>query len=129
VSDVPLGLISLCLLAPLILTEIWLAYMVHHYTEKAEPMLPKSVFVETNRAAFAQAGLLGKAMRNGVLTLVLMIPGLCARRGILDLKEAQEFPTDLKWILFLSWGMCFVLFSTLMVFGIYLRYTGRLGGV
>lgn len=127
-SNVPLGLISLCLLAPLILTEIWLAYMVHHYTEKAESMLPTSIFVEANKETFAQAGLIGKAMRNGFLTLVLMTPGICARKGILDLSEAQGFPKDLKRMLFFSWGLCFVLFTALMIFGLYLRFTGRLGG-
>jgi amino acid transporter len=124
-SYVPIGLILLFLFAPLILTEIWLIYMIHRFTEKAESFLPKSTFVEANRAAYSQAGFIGKGMRNGFLTLVLMIPGPCAKRGIVDIAEAKNFPKDLKRILFVSWGLCFVFFISLMVFGLYLRCTDQ----
>ncbi|WP_339502852.1 hypothetical protein [Pseudomonas silesiensis] len=92
-------------------TEIWLIYMTHRFTEEAESFLPKSTFVEANRAAYSQAGFIGKGMRNGFLTLVLMIPGLCAKRGVVDIAEAKNFPKDLKRILFVSWGSCFVFLS------------------
>jgi hypothetical protein len=102
VHHIPLGLIGLCIGIALILTEVWLIYMVHAYTEKAEALLPRSSFVEANKAAYSQAGFIGKGMRNGFLTLVLAIPGICAKRGILDIYDASAFPKKLKRMLFWS---------------------------
>lgn len=103
-SQIPLGLIGLCIGVPLILIEIWLIYMVLVYTEKAEALLPNSSFVAANKAAYSQAGLIGKGMRNGFLTLVLSIPGPCVRRGIIDISDAKNFPKGFKRMLFVSWG-------------------------
>ncbi|MGF6091835.1 hypothetical protein [Pseudomonas sp. 18173] len=110
------------ILAPLFLIEIWLIYMVHAYTEKAEALLPKSSFVEANRTAFWHAGLVGKAMRNGILTMVLMMPGPCAKRGIVDYTEARNFPAGFRRMLFVSWGMSWLFGIALMIFGVYLKY-------
>jgi len=120
--QVPLGLIGLCIGVALILTEIWLAYMVHAYTEKAEVLLPKSSFVDANRKAYSQAGFIGKVMRNGFLTLVLAMPGLCVRRGILNSYDATTFPKSFKRMLFLSWGLGFLFFAALMLFGGYIKF-------
>ena len=50
------------------------------HRKKAEVLLPKSSFVDANRKAYSQAGFIGKVMRNGLLTLVLAMPGLCVHR-------------------------------------------------
>lgn len=121
-SDVPNGLILLFLFPPLILTEIWLIYMVQVYTEKAEVLLPKSSFVDANRKAYSQAGFIGKVMRNGFLTLVLAMPGLCVKRGILNSYDATTFPKSFKRMLFLSWGLGFLFFAVLMLFGGYIKF-------
>ncbi|WP_426142270.1 hypothetical protein [Pseudomonas sp. DWP3-1-2] len=121
-SDIPLGLVSCFILLPLIMTDSWLIYMICNYTEKAESFLPNSSFVEANRLAYSQAGLIGKAMRNGFLTVVLMLPERCAKRGILDISEAKNFPKKLKRMFFLSWGLNgFFLIAGIGV-GIYIKH-------
>lgn len=120
--QIPLGLTGLCIGTALILTEIWLIYMIHAYTEKAESLLPRSSFVDANKAAYSQAGFIGNGMRNGFLTLVLAIPGPCAERGILDVCDARNFPKKFKRMLFVSWGMGFLFFVALMIFGGYIKY-------
>ncbi|WP_152974883.1 hypothetical protein [Pseudomonas sp. RIT-PI-q] len=96
--------------------------MIHIFTEKAESLLPNSSFVTGIRSTYAHAGLLGKAIRNGVVTLALMMPHTFARKGILDLTEAKNFPQGLKRILFLSWGSAFVFLIAGIVLGAYLKH-------
>ncbi|KPG95522.1 hypothetical protein AEQ67_20050 [Pseudomonas sp. RIT-PI-q] len=128
-SQVSLGLISFFILVPLILIEFWLIYMVHVYTEKAEALMPNSRFVEDYKGMFSHAGLMGKAMRNGLLTLVLLTPNLTAKRGLVDISEVKNFPRKLKRILVVSWGLCFLFFVALVIFGSYLKYMKYVAGV
>ena len=121
-SEIPLGLIGLLIGVPLILTEIWLIYIIHAYTEKAESHLPKSRFVGDNISMWSHAGFIGKTMRNGYLTLVLAMPEICSRRGILEITEARQFPQRLKLTLFISWGLGFIFFAAMMVVGSYIQY-------
>ncbi|MHC2147231.1 hypothetical protein [Pseudomonas sp. 210_17 TE3656] len=121
-SEIPLGLIGLLIGVPLILTEIWLIYIIHAYTEKAESHLPKSIFVGDNISMWSHAGFIGKTMRNGYLTLVLAMPEICSRRGILEITEARQFPQRLKLTLFISWGLGFIFFAAMMVVGSYIQY-------
>lgn len=119
-----LDLISLFIFPLFMLLAIWLFYMVHVYTEKAEALLPNSKFVETNRAAFFHMGIMGKIIRNGVLTMVLLTPAFTAKRNIVDVAEVERFPRGLKIILVASWGVSWLLGIALMVFGACLNYTG-----
>ncbi|KQZ91535.1 hypothetical protein ASD60_24370 [Pseudomonas sp. Root562] len=96
--------------------------MIHVYTEEAEALLQKSSFVKSNRDLYQHAGLIGKVMRNGFLTMVLMMPGPCAKRGIVDITEARNFPTGFKRMLFVSWGTGWILCLAMMIFGTYLKY-------
>lgn len=121
-SPPPLGLIGLFIGAPLTLITIWLFYMVHMYTEKAEALMPNSRFVEANIGVFSQAGLMGKAMRNGFLTLVLLTPNLTTKRGLVDVAEVENFPKGLKRMLVASWGLCFLFTAALIILGIYIEH-------
>lgn len=128
-SSVSLGLLGFFIGMPLIIILVWLIYMVHAYTEKAEALLSNSGFVKANFKAFDQAGLLGKAMRNGFITLVLINPDLLAKRGLVNLNEVKEFPRRIKRILVVSWVLCFLFTSALMVLGFYIGYVDKAAGV
>lgn len=120
-SEIPLGLVAGIIGIAMIIIDIWLIYVIYVYTDKAETLLPNSIFVEANRSAYSQAGLIGKVMRNGFLTAVLMMPVLCSKRGICDLSEARNFPKGLRWLLFISWGAGFLVFTTLVLLGVYIK--------
>ncbi|MFQ6574650.1 hypothetical protein [Pseudomonas sp. UM16] len=121
-TQIPLGLIGLFIGVPLLLIEIWLVFMINIYTEKAESHLPTSQFVANNISMWSHAGFIGKTMRNGYLTLVLAMPDICSRRGILEIAEARQFPRQLKLILFISWGLAYIFFAAMMVMGSYIHY-------
>ncbi|WP_043302509.1 hypothetical protein [Pseudomonas sp. GM55] len=121
-SNIPLGLIALFILGPLTLVAIWLVYIVQAYTEKAEALLPNSHFVKVNKSAFFHMGIIGKVLRSGVLTMVLIMPALSVKRGIVDATDVEKFPNDLKRMLVISWGLGWLLSIALMIFGTYLKY-------
>ena len=120
-SHESLGLISLMLFTPFLLLAIWLVYMVHIYTERAEALMINSSFVKAKRSLFSPMGLVGKAMRNGLLTLVLLTPTLAAKRGLVNIADVKNFPIGLRRILFLSWGSSFVLSVALVALNVFRR--------
>jgi hypothetical protein len=121
-SQISLGLIAGAIGIPMIVIDIWLIYVVCMYTDKAESLLSNSDFVEANRSAYSKGRFIGKVMRNGFLTVVLMMPALCAKRGILNISDAKNFPGGLKWLLFFSWGAGVFIFVVLVLFGIYIKF-------
>ncbi|VVN97610.1 hypothetical protein PS712_02399 [Pseudomonas fluorescens] len=117
-----IGLILLFIFPLFIALAMWLVYMIHAYTEKAEALLPNSSFVRTNRAAFFHMGIMGKAIRNGVLTMVLLTPAFTAKRNIVDLAEVEKFPKRLKLILVGTWGLGWFLVIILMTLELCLTF-------
>lgn len=74
--------------------------------------------------AYAKAGLIGKTIRNGFLTSVLLMPNLSTTRGIVNLEEVRDFPPGLRRLLFITWGLCAVFAAMLVVGGFYIKYSG-----
>jgi len=122
VNNAHVGLIFLIILGPLLFVAIWLIYIVQAHTEKAEALLCNSHFVKVNKAAFSDFGVVGKVMRSGVLTMVLMMPGISVRRGIVNAAEVEKFPKGLKRMLVVSWGLCWLLSLVFIIFGVCVKY-------
>lgn len=118
-NSIPIGLVGALIGIPLILIDLWLIYVIHAYTEKAEGMLPTCSFVQANKNAYAQAGFMGKAIRNSFLTGVLLMPNLCNKRGIVNLLEVRSFPAGLKRLLIVSWTLCAIFLVALVVLGLF----------
>ncbi|MNJ72674.1 hypothetical protein D3C77_693650 [compost metagenome] len=93
--------------------------MAHAYTEKAEAFLSNSRIIEDTRSMYSQAGLSGKIMRTGTLTMALIFKSAYIKKGLLDPDEAKHFPDDLKRLLFVSWSLHWLGCAALMAFGIY----------
>ncbi len=116
------GLIFLIIMGALTFTGVWLMYIVQAHTENAESLLSNSHFVRINKAAFSHMGFFGKVIRCGVLTMILMMPEISTRRGIVIVAEVERFPKGLKRILVLSWGVFWLLGLVFFVFGVYVKY-------
>ena len=121
-SQEQLSLISLILFVPFILTTVWIFLMVHIYTDKAERLLPNSRLVKDNKKLFSHMGLLGKATSNGVISYILLMPKLIAKKGLVDVTEVHNFPRKLKLILILSWGSNSFFFFALIALNVYRRH-------
>ncbi|MNS32659.1 hypothetical protein D3C72_647520 [compost metagenome] len=120
-NNVHVDLVFLMMLAPLLLVAVWLMYIVQVHTEKAEAFLCNGHFVSVNKAAFYNMGIFGEFMRSGILTMVLIMPGISVRRGIVNAAEVERFPKALKRMLVISWGVFWLLSIAFIVFGAFVK--------
>ncbi|EGH07891.1 hypothetical protein PSYMP_04685 [Pseudomonas amygdali pv. morsprunorum str. M302280] len=119
-TNIPIGLIGLFIMVPMILNLIATAVIAHKYVEIIEEQLPNCSSVQTIREAWPGGGLLGKVMRGGVISIVLMVPKLSARRGVIDAKEVEKLPAFYKKILTIPTVVNFFLFTAMMALSIFL---------
>ncbi len=110
------GLIALLILAPMILAMIVQCYIAHRYTERFESFLTNCTYVTGNKKIFQHAGLLGKVMRTGSVSLVLAIPRIFLRRGLIDFNEVKRFPPNMRRLLVSMLGIHIVLLTALTIF-------------
>lgn len=118
-TQIPLGLISTLILVPSFFILIWLAYVAHAYTEKAEDFLSNSSVVVGVKLTYSQAGLPGKAIRIGGLTTALIFKNTYIKKGLLNPEDVKNFPNDLKRLLVTSWSLHMFVCAVWMVFGTY----------
>ncbi len=100
-------LISLIIFVIFLLSAILLFFMVHVYTDRAEEQMKNSNFVKAKKSLYFNIGLVGKSMRNGLLTLALLTPNTAVKRGLLAVDDVKHFPVGLKHVLFITWGVRF----------------------
>lgn len=98
-TNIPVGLIGILIMVPMILNLFATAIIAHKYVEIIEEQLPNCSSVQTIREAWSGGGLLGKVMRGGVISVVLMLPKLSARRGVIDASEVERLPARYKNLL------------------------------
>lgn len=91
-----------------------LTYISVRHIDRIESMLSKSQFVTSNRLIFSRAGVIGKVMRIYTISILLMIPGVFARRGLANLQQIREFPRRTRLVLVMTWA---VLVISLILFG------------
>lgn len=78
-TEVDPGLVALLIVVPMVLPIVVQCYVAHKYTERFESLLTNCSFVTGNKNVYQHAGLLGKVMRTGLISMVLAIPrSLCA---------------------------------------------------
>ncbi|BCS42499.1 hypothetical protein ALQ57_03494 [Pseudomonas amygdali pv. hibisci] len=118
-TNIPIGLIGLFIMVPMILNLIATAVIAHKYVEIIEEQLPNCSSVQTIREAWSGGGLLGKVMRGGVISIVLMVPKLSAKRGVIDAKEVEKLPAFYKKLLIIPTVVNFSLFIAMMALRIF----------
>lgn len=91
-----------------------LTYISVRHIDRIESMLSKSLLVTSNKIVFSRAGILGKVMRIYVISMLLMIPAIFARRGLVSLQQVREFPRRMRYVLVMTWA---VLVISLIIFG------------
>lgn len=84
--------------------------------EVIERYLAKCKYIQSNRANFSAAGVVGKLMRTCLAANMLMIPGLFVRKGMADVSDLESFPRSIKRVLLPSWVGLLVSTSLFFVF-------------
>lgn len=110
------GWIALLILVPIILSMLVLCYIAHRYTEHFESLLSNCTYITGNKKIFQHAGLLGKIMRTGSISLVLTMPTIFSRKGLVDLREVERFPLNMKRLLVSLLAVQFMLLIALTIF-------------
>ncbi|AVB16644.1 MULTISPECIES: hypothetical protein [Pseudomonas] len=123
-TNIPVGLIGILIMVPMILNLFATAIIAHKYVEIIEEQLPNCSSVQTIREAWSGGGLLGKVMRGGVISVVLMLPKLSARRGVIDASEVERLPARYKNLLIIPTTITFILFTAMMALRIAGHYLG-----
>jgi hypothetical protein len=116
VNDFQQALIAFLILGPMILAMIAQAYIAYRYTEHFESLLPNCAFVIGNKKSFEHAGLPGKLLRTGLISVVLAIPQAFMHRNLINLEEVERFPTRPRRLLVSLPGLHLALLLALTIF-------------
>jgi hypothetical protein len=54
--------------------------------------------------------------------MVLIMPGISVKRGIVNDAEVEKFPKVLKRMLVISWGLFWLLSLVFVIFGAFVKY-------
>lgn len=84
---------------PSILNCLVIIIIAHKYVETIEEYLANCSIIRNLKDAWSGGGLLGKIMRGGTIAVILMMPKLSARRGLIDTTEVKTLPKFYKKIL------------------------------
>lgn len=98
------------------------AVIAHKYIEVIESRLSNCPYIEDNKRVWSGAGLLGKVMRGGMISMVLVMPKMHARRGLIDTQELSRLPRLYKYLLVVPFITCCVLLVFLIVLSVVEKY-------
>lgn len=110
------GWFALIIFGLMIPVEVMGAYVIYRYTDMFETYLPTCKVVSDYKKVFSNYGFWGKSVRAGSIGMVLMIPRLYARRGLVDLDEVGRFPIKWRRVLVTLNVLLFFLFGAMFVF-------------
>jgi hypothetical protein len=109
------GTVVLFILAPMAITFVTQCYVAHKYTEHFESYLPNCKYITDNKITYKHAGLPGKLMRTGSISIILAIPKLFIWRGVAQAEEVKHFPLRERYILLSLLTLQITLFVALMI--------------
>ncbi|KIQ37063.1 hypothetical protein [Pseudomonas viridiflava] len=98
--------------------------IAHKYIDAIEACLPSCSYVGDNKRVWSSAGLLGEVMRGGVLAMVLLMPKMHAKRGLVDVQEIKNLPKLYKYLLTVPLITCGVLLMVLLALNVAEKYLG-----
>lgn len=112
------------MMAMFVVMAVWI-YVSVRYVNYIESLLSNSSMVSGNKKISGHAGLLGKIMRTGSVSLLLSMRALCVRKGVLDVDDVKKFPERLRCMLVgLRFFQAAIFLSLLALWG-WLRLVGN----
>jgi len=109
------GIVGISIIVPMALTFITQCYVAQKYTELFESFLSNCKYVIDNREIYRFAGLPGKLIRTGSISVVLATPKLFIWRGLANAEEVKAFPRKHRRILLCLLALHLTLFSALVL--------------
>ncbi|AHG38866.1 hypothetical protein N018_00835 [Pseudomonas syringae CC1557] len=96
--------------------------IAHKYIETIESNLPNCSYIKDNKRTWGNAGLLGKVMRGSIIAMILIMPSMHAKRGLIDAQEVSNLPKRYRYILTIPMITCCVLFVFLIALSLAEKY-------
>lgn len=109
------GIVGALIIMPMALTLLAQCYVAHKHTEFFESLLPNCKYVIDNRNIYKHAGLPGKLIRTGSISVVLAIPKLFIWRGLVNAEDVKAFPPKHRRILHSLLALHLTLLSALVL--------------
>ncbi|BBR52365.1 hypothetical protein WP4W18C03_06920 [Pseudomonas putida] len=92
-------LIGLIILGSLCLVVLVLMYVSWRYVDYLESLMPRSEWVLGNKRNFSDAGLPGKMVRFGSISMMLAFSKFSVRKGMANADDIKRFPKHIKIML------------------------------
>ncbi|BBT41976.1 hypothetical protein WP8W18C01_43170 [Pseudomonas putida] len=92
-------LIGLNILGSLCLVVLVLMYVSWRYVDYLESLMPRSECVLGNKRNFSDAGLPGKMVRFGSISMMLAFSKFSVRKGMANADDIKRFPKHIKIML------------------------------
>ncbi|WP_122341208.1 hypothetical protein [Pseudomonas caricapapayae] len=96
--------------------------IAHIYIETIESRLSNCSYIEDNKRVWSNAGLLGKVMRGGIISMVLIMPNMHAKRGLVDAQELSRLPKRYRYLLMMPFIVCCFLLVFLIALSLGQKY-------
>lgn len=123
-TSIETGLFAGLVLASMGLVLLAIILIAHKYVEAIEDCLPNCSYIKDNKRVWSNAGLLGKVMRGGIIAMVLFMPGMHARKGLIDVQEVNSLPKHYKYLLTVPFLTACILIILLLGLRVTERYAG-----
>lgn len=114
ISPTVVAVITVTNIALMVLNMFLIAYVARTCVDRLESLLSGCKMVIENKAIYHQESLIGKVMRVWAISVMLIMPRLYARKGLVDLDEVKKVPLKLKVILLFVYPTFFGLFGALV---------------
>jgi hypothetical protein len=109
------GVVGALIIIPMAFTFLAQYYAAYKCTEFFESFLPNCKYITDNRNIYKHAGLPGKLIRTGSISVVLATPKLFIWRGLANAEEVKVFPQKHRRILLSLLALHLTLFSALVL--------------
>lgn len=109
------GIIAAIIINLIIISMTIQCFIAARRTEYFESLFPNSQYIIKNKATYQQAGLIGKLMRTGAISTVLVLPSVFTKRKLVEKKDIESFPKNTKTLLVTLWATHITLFSSLII--------------
>lgn len=112
-----IGIASGTIILIAFLNIIQIIYICYKKLALAEGFLKSSDWISRNKLIYSSSGWIGNIYKLNAITIVLLMPALCARRGLAEMYEIKKFPTNLKFLILSSFWLGFfcLVFATLII--------------
>lgn len=114
------AIIAASIMIPLLLNLILMVVIALRVRNQVDSQLSRCSVVIDHKAIFLGLGIMGDVVRIGVIGIILIFPKPFLRRGVVDSRQIDGLPVELKLLIIIPWVTNVVCVIALFAFRFYL---------